>query len=117
MERIDTITFLADAAIRFLELPLEKNIYLFIGRIVKKLVPNSFVFINSFDSIQGILRTEVALGLGKMYDKTAKILGTNPVGMTFPISKEALYALKSNEIQKVPGGLHTLSFGKIPAHI
>lgn len=113
----ENITFLAKTAMKFVEFPSNKDIYRFIGECLKKLVPYSMVFINSYDQTTGIMCTHLALGIGTVSAKTLKLLGRHPVGMTFKISKEALLGLTSNKLNKVPGGLYTLGLGEIPKPI
>jgi two-component sensor histidine kinase len=113
----ESITFLTKTAMKFVEFPSNKDIYRFIGECLKKLVPYSMVFINSYDQATGIICTRVALGIGAVSEKTLKLLGRHPVGMTFKISKEALLGLTSNKLNKVPGGLYALGLGEIPKPI
>lgn len=112
-----SITFLTKTAMKFVEFPSNKDIYRFIGECLKKLVPYSMVFINSYDQTTGIIRTRLALGIGTVSEKTLKLLGRYPVGMTFKINKEALVGLTSNKLNKVPGGLYALGLGEIPKPI
>ncbi|MCK4829572.1 sensor histidine kinase [bacterium] len=113
----ENITFLTKTAMKFVEFPSNKDMYRFIGECLKKLVPYSMVFINSYDQATGIMCTRLALGIGTVSEKTLKLLGRPPVGMTFKISEEALLGLTSNKLNKVPGGLYALGLGEIPKPI
>ncbi|MGB3480051.1 MAG: histidine kinase dimerization/phosphoacceptor domain -containing protein [bacterium] len=113
----ESITFLTKTAMKFVEFPSKKDMYRFIGECLKKLVPYSMVFINSYDQTTGIICTRLALGIGTVSEKTLKLLGRHPVGMTFKISEEALLGLTSNKLSKVPGGLYALGLGEIPKPI
>jgi two-component sensor histidine kinase len=113
----ESITFLTKTAMKFAEFPSNKDIYRFIGECLKKLVPYSMVFINSYDQATGIICTRLALGIGTVNEKTLKLLGRHPVGMTFKINKEALLGLTSNKLNEVPGGLYALGLGELPKPI
>ncbi len=110
-EYFESITFLTETAMKFVEFPSNKDIYRFIGECLKRLVPYSMVFINSYNQATSIICTRLALGIGAVSEKTLKLLGRHPVGMTFKISKEALLGLTSNKLNKVPGGLSALGLG------
>jgi two-component sensor histidine kinase len=113
----ESITFLTKTAMKFVEFPSNKDMYRFIEECLKKLVPYSMVFINSYDQATGIICTRLALGIGAVSEKTLKLLGRHPIGMTYKISEEALLGLTSNKLSKVPGGLYTLGLGEIPKPI
>ncbi|MGB3478669.1 MAG: histidine kinase dimerization/phosphoacceptor domain -containing protein [bacterium] len=113
----ESITFLTKTAMKFVEFPSNKDMYRFIGECLKKLVPYSMVFINSYNQATGIICTRLALGIGTVSEKTLKLLGRHPVGMTFKISEEALLGLTNNKFNKVPGGLYALGLGEIPRPI
>lgn len=66
----ESITFLTKTAMEFVEFPSNKDIYRFIGECLKKLVPYSMVFINSYDQATGIICTRLALGIGTVSEKT-----------------------------------------------
>jgi len=57
------------------------------------------------------------LGLKEEIANILKILGKNPKEMSYPINEEAREGLKTGSLVKIPGGLHVLSFGKIPKYI
>lgn len=75
--------FLARTAMELVNLPLETDIYQYIGMRVAERVPVSRIFVNSFDEVnrqyimRAILDREFREGL-------IEILGRDPVGLTFP---------------------------------
>jgi PAS domain S-box-containing protein len=109
-----SLAFLSRTAMEFVELPFESDIYQFIGKRLRELVGNSFVFVNSFDETTQCIQAQVFLGVRKEIESILKILKMNTKEMFSPISKEARTKLTTGKLVKVPGGLHVLSFEKIP---
>jgi len=111
------LAFLSRTAMEFVELPSESNIYQFIGKRLRELVDNSFVLVNSFDEATQFIQAQAFLGARKEIESVLKVLKKNPMAMSFPINEEARAGLTTGKLVKVPGGLHVLSFEKIPKHI
>jgi DNA-binding CsgD family transcriptional regulator len=101
----------------FVELPSKSDIYQFIGKRLRELVGNSFVLVNSFDETTQCIQAQAFLGARKEIESALKILKKNLMEMSFPINEEARAGLTTGKLVKVPGGLHVLSFEKIPTHI
>ncbi|GAH76936.1 unnamed protein product, partial [marine sediment metagenome] len=112
-----SLAFLSRTAMEFVELPSGSDIYQFIGKRLRELVGNSFVFVNSFDETTQCIQLKAFLGARKEIESVLKILKKNPMEMSFPINEEARAGLTTGKLVKVPGGLHVLSFEKIPKHI
>jgi len=107
--------FLSRTATELVELPSEENIYQFIGEKLKALVGNAVVIINSFDKVSDSFCTRAVVGFGKYIKSVLKLIGRDPVGMTYTITDgDARRALRSGKLVEGPKGLHELSFGKIP---
>jgi len=115
-EQQDThdLAFLSKAAVGFLELSPDDDIYQFIGKQLKKLAGDSVIFVNSFDSATDKASVRTALGLGKKAEAMAKMLGRHPVGTSLSINEEARIGLSSGKLEKIPGGLYEFSFRRIP---
>ncbi|MCK4266689.1 MAG: PAS domain S-box protein, partial [Thermoplasmata archaeon] len=111
------LEFLSKAAMGFVELPSDNDIYQHIGKQLENIVKNSIIFVNSFDDTSDRIHVESVIGIGKYTDKVFKILGEHPVGKSFPIDDEARTGLNEGRLVKVPGKLHTLTFGEIPKTI
>ncbi len=110
----DNLAFLSRTAMEFVEFPSGSNIYRFIAKRTKELVGNSLVAVNSFDEATQCIQVRAFAGVSEMMSSIIKILGNNPMGMSFPINDEARAALTTGKLVKVPGGLHILTFEKIP---
>jgi len=109
------LELLSRTAMEFVELPSEENIYQFIGEKLKELVGNAVVVINSFDKVSDSFCTRAIVGVGKHIKSVLKIIGRDPLGMSYTIADaEARRALLSGKLVEGPRGLHELSFGKIP---
>jgi PAS domain S-box-containing protein len=107
--------FLSRTAIEFVELPSEENIYQFIAEKLKELVGSAVVVINSFDKVSDSFCTRAVVGIGKHTKGILKIIGRDPLGMTYTVTDaEARRALLSGNLVEGPRGLYELSFGKIP---
>ncbi len=73
------------------------------------------VVINSFNKVSDSFCTRAVVGFGKHIKGVLKILGRDPVGISYTITDaEARRALLSGKLVEGPRGLHELSFGKIP---
>jgi PAS domain S-box-containing protein len=111
------LAFLSRTAMEFVELPRRSDIYKFIGKRLRELVGNSLVLVNSFDDITQCIQVRAFSGVRKEIESIIKILGKNPKEISFPINEEAWRGLTTGRLVRVPGGLHVLSFEKIPKHI
>lgn len=114
---IGNLAFLSRTAMEFVEFPSSSNIFKFIGERVKELVGNSLVIVNSFNEATQCIHVRAFVGASKRMSSIIKIVGKDPIGMCFPINDEARAGLTTGKLVKVPGGLHVLTFEKIPMHI
>ena len=111
------LDFLSKSAMEFVEISARSNIYQLIGKRIKKIVGSSLVLVNSFDATTQCVQVQALLGLKEEIANILKILGKHPKEISFQINEEAREALNTGSLVKVPGGLHVLSFGKIPKYI
>ena len=110
--------FLSRTSTEFVELPLDESIYQLIGERLKELVGDCVIAIHSYDKEKDTLCTRAVEGLGKYSKTVLKLIGRNPVGMSFPVTdEEARSQLATGKVVKGPPGLYELSFGEIPAGI
>ncbi len=112
-----SLAFLSRTAMEFVELPPRSEIYQIIGKRLRELVVNSFVLVSSFDETTQCIQAQAFLGARKEIESVLNILRKDPREMSLPISKEARAGLTTGKLIKVPGGLHVLSFEKIPKRI
>jgi PAS domain S-box-containing protein len=108
------LQWLSNAAMGFVELSPDEDLYRFIGEKLRELVPNSIVIVNSYDPASESVRLRSVLGVGKETRRVLKILGRDPVGISLKLDDEAGSALMKGNLVKVPGGLYELSFRRVP---
>ena len=113
----DNLAFLSRTAMEFVEFPSRSNIFKFIGEKMRELVGESLVIVNSFDDATQCIQVRAFVGESGEMSSIIKIVGKDPIGMCFPINDEARAGLTTGKLVKVPGGLHVLTFEKIPEHI
>jgi PAS domain S-box-containing protein len=112
------LRFLSRTSLEYIEFPIEKSIYQLIGERLKELVGDCVIAINSYDKETDSLCTHAVEGLGKYSKAVLKLIGRNPVGMSFPITnEEARSQLATGKLHIGPQGLYELTFGEIPAGI
>ncbi len=116
-QNIQDLQNLSKTAMDFVELPPDADIYQHIAEQLKKLVGNSIVIVNSFDPETDLTCVRAIIGMGKLSKSTLQILGKNPVGTTYKINEIARSQLLTGKYHKLPGKIHTLSFGQIPKPI
>jgi PAS domain S-box-containing protein len=105
------LKFLSETATEFVEFPLAGDIYRFMGEKLKELVGNSVVAVTSLDEASDSLCIRALLGLGKRAEAVAKVVGGDPIGMSFEIDDQAKRELTLGKLMKVPGGVYDLSPG------
>ena len=110
---LSEVTFLSRAAMEFVELPVETDIYEFIGHKLQALTPESLILVNSFDEESDALRVRVVLGAGKLLASVVRLLGQHPVGLTFPLPDVARRGITKGVLEKADGGLFQACFGTI----
>lgn len=107
------VTFLSRTAMDFIELPLEADIYDFIGERLQVLTGDSVIVINSFEEASDALRVRVVLGAGELLATAVRVLGHQPVGLTFTLTPAARAGITLGVLEKAEGGLYQACFGKI----
>lgn len=115
---IRDLGFLSRTSTEFVEFSPDESIYQLIGERLKELVGDCVIAINSYDKKTDVFCTRAVEGLGKYSKAVLKLIGRNPVGMSFPITDEdARSQLATGKLVIGPPGLYELSFGEIPAGI
>jgi len=113
-EYVRDLTILSQTAMGFVRLPSGADVYRYIGEQLLELEPNSIIIVNSYDAATDSVCLRAVLGVAESAKKLLKILGKAPVGMTLKLNDEARNALSAGNLHKVPGGLHELSFRRVP---
>lgn len=110
------LQFLSEASLKLLELMPEADIYQYVANQLAVLVPDSYIFINKMIS-DTQMKTIASATSSKVLGRGLKVIGGTPVGKVFNISKKAQFNFHRGKIEKVRGGVHELTFGKIPKPI
>ena len=105
----EAVEFLAESAMKFIELSFGENLYQFIAKRIKDFVGDGIIAVNTFDPDANRLLTHTVLGLGKQMSAVAELMGGHPVGRAFMIDQEAMQNLKSGRLVNIPEGLYRLS--------
>jgi putative nucleotidyltransferase with HDIG domain len=111
------ILFLANTAMKLVELSPEEDIYEFVGQQLQKLTESSIIVISSFDEASNSFCVRSVIGASKDIDIFRELLRKNPVGVTASLRKEARIGLTKGKLMKVPGGLYEFALGEIPEAI
>ena len=91
-EHYKNIELLSNTATRFVDFPMDEDIYRYIGDRIRELAGEKIVVVNSINEAGDVLTNRAILGLGKFAAQVVGLIGRSPRGMTFtPQSKELLY--------------------------
>ncbi|HCL90543.1 MAG TPA: hypothetical protein DHW70_04405 [Candidatus Atribacteria bacterium] len=114
--------FLADTAMDFVEFPLEKDIFQYIGEKVQEIIGGAVIYVNEFDKEKDGFVVRYLGGFGNNFKKVLSIVGKDPTKMVYKIGgteisrqkskvsvKEGRAILLSGKLTKWPGGFTELS--------
>ena len=126
-EYISEMKFLADTAMDFVEFPLEKDIFQYIGEKVQEIIGNAVIYVNEFNKDKDGFIVRYLKGFGKDIKKALAIIGKDPANMIFKITgselsgdkakisyEEGKTILLSGKLTRWPGGFVELSSRYIP---
>jgi len=129
-EYISEIKFLADTAMDFVEFPLEKDIFQYIGEKIQEIIGNAIVYVNEFDKEKDGFVVRYLKGFGNNLKKVLSIVGKDPTKMVYKIGgteisgeksrvsvKEGKAILLSGKLTKWPGGFTEMSSRYIPKSV
>lgn len=116
-QSLSEVSFLSRCAMDFIELPLDEDIFQYIGERIKELIGEGVVIINSFDEESDSLRVRVVLGAGELITGAIRALGRHPVGLSFKLTEDARRGITLGKLEKAQGGLYQACFGKINADL
>ncbi len=108
---------LAEMLLRLADISCDEDIYRIIGQALHRLIPNSVVLINSYDSTTATFHVKSLEGSNIFIKKITGLLRDHPLNITFYINDEARAGIGSGRLQKVPGGLYSLAMGRLPQAI
>ena len=84
--------------------------------------PEAHVLVSLFDPTIQAIRLRAVKGIGKLYDRITRIAGLKPEEITieieeFGLDEDLKRIFTSGHLEKVPGGLHDLTRGKLPLRV
>ena len=116
-EHHESIEFLANAAMRFVNFPADDDIYRFIGDQIRELGGESIVIVNSIDEAGEVLTTRAVLGVGQLSTRVMQLMGRNPEGMTYDARDEDLQYLSDGRLHSYDQGLYGILLKTVPKPI
>lgn len=112
---VKDLGILSEAAVGFVELTYQSNIYHYIGNQLKNLVGDCFVIINVFNQETKSTRMKGIFGVNEKAERILfKMLRPNPMETDFPLSQSAQEQLISKRLVHVKEGLYGIGQGKFP---
>jgi len=121
-EYISEMKFLADTAMDFVEFPLEKDIFQYIGEKLQEIIGDAVIYVNEFDKEKDGFVVRYLGGYGKKLKKVLSVIGKDPTTMVYKIVdseisgqkskisvKEGKAILLSCKLTKWPGGFTEMS--------
>jgi PAS domain S-box-containing protein/putative nucleotidyltransferase with HDIG domain len=129
-EYISEMKFLADTAMDFVEFPLEKDIFRYIGEKIQEIIGNAVIYVNEFDKEKDGFVVRYLKGLENNLKKVLSIVGKDPTKMVYKIggteiseqksrvsAKEGKAILLSGKLTEWPGGFTELSSRYMPKSV
>jgi PAS domain S-box-containing protein len=115
---IRDLQHLSSSAMRFVELSRDDNIYRIIGEGLSHFIGRGYSVITSYSAEENSAFVEY-LGVGeRQVSKLIKLIGLNPQKMKFTLDNpEARERVYRGRLNRVEGGVHEVSFRKIPKSI
>lgn len=114
-EHMGNLRYLSDAAIGFIELSEDEDIYQFIGEKIKSLAgENSIVIINAVDETLNISTVRAIYGLGKSTRQVMRLMGSHPLGSSYKIiENDQMPKLYTGKLIELFGGFYELTFRQV----
>jgi len=110
--------FLSDSAMKFIEQPIETDIFPIIGEQLAALIPDSIVVVSAYHNETREAEVKAVAGRETRIHEAHKILGHKVLGMRTVLDTEsARERLYRGKLVKVEGGLNEISFQKLPLSI
>ncbi len=101
---VRNMEFLAKTAMELVDMPADQDIFVYITEKIAELVPNPRIFVAAYDEVKGEFTVRAAQDKG-FRDGLARLLGREPVGITFPISKVLSHPQGGNPLALLTRGI------------
>ncbi|MFW9922420.1 MAG: PAS domain S-box protein [Candidatus Thorarchaeota archaeon] len=110
---MDTLRFISEAAMGFVGLPPEEDIYHYIGERISELAGNSIVVVSSYEESNSKFKAKAILGISKHLQNISKILGKNPFDELFTIDDKYIKMQFFGKLVKLDTDISGLTEGMI----
>jgi len=109
----ESLRFLAQAAVDLADFDINSNIYDYCAEALHRLSGGAIVIVNSVQPAEGTLKTEACAGIEAQGTEINALIGRSLLGAEYYLDK-TFDQLLSGRLEQFNGGLHEISFGKIP---
>ena len=109
----ESLRFLAQAAVDLSDFDSSSNIYEYCAQALHRLSGGAIIIVNSVRPATGTLKTEAYAGIDAQDAEIKSYFGSSLVGTEYHPDK-TLDELLTGRLEQFNGGLHELTFGKIP---
>lgn len=116
-ESLQGLSFLSRAAMEFVEIDRETDVYQLVGARLADLIGKVPIVISSFDRQSRVFTLRSFLGPPRLVRAALQITGRKAEGMVFPLSEAAIRRLYARKLEPVPVDLYELTEGTVPAII
>lgn len=114
-ERQDDLNFLFEATVAMLDIQSENELYAFLAKKIRELLPHATVEINSVAEDGNSIRIEsVAFPDTKSHNRAFKIMGNQLVGRTVPLPTSSYSFTQTGRLFKLEDSLYELLTGNLP---
>jgi len=113
-QHAETMAFLAETAMGFVELPPERDIYEYVVEKLVQGVPGAIIVASSFDEQRRRFIVRSFGGLGERIPGLFDLLGGRAEGLTIGVGPEVAALLRTGRLVRLRGGLHQVTNNEIP---
>ncbi len=111
---IDGLSFLSKAAMGFIELAPESDIFKYVASCLEELVPESIIVTCAFMEEISAMKVKHVIGIGENIQKVMDIAGKNLLTDEYKIDEAKKKTFANGKLFKLEGGVHELSCNQIP---
>ncbi len=109
------LQLIAEAAIAFLEVPDEADLFALVGNFVQRVVgPDALISVSDYDPRGRDFKPKAMLGFGATAERMMGLLGKSLSGLAGDYPVAVKQAMASGRITHVPGGVVELASGVVP---
>ncbi len=111
------MALLSQMTVEYADLPMEYDIFEFIGDKVLEQIGKGYIFMLFYDDRKDAMVIRSVHGIDDKARKALKLIGKDIVGMEFPLTDEARFKGDRPHLKKLEGDLAALTSGVLPASV